>query len=111
MANPKDIPQEIKTQVEAIVEHFNQRYRSEPTDSQYAVRFRGKHLYLARVALGEQHPICRLTYKGHIDNWEFAIYKYSSERYDPEEWWFPGSGLVDGTIEGAMKAGLEAYSI
>jgi hypothetical protein len=44
-----------------------------------------------------------------MDDWEFAIYKYSSERYDPDEWFFPGVGLVDGTIEGAMKAGLEAY--
>jgi hypothetical protein len=44
-----------------------------------------------------------------MDTWEFAIYKYSDERYDPEEWMFPGAGYVDGTIKGAMKAGLEAY--
>lgn len=30
-------------------------------------------------------------------------------RYDPNEWFFPGSGYLDGTVEGAMKAGLEAY--
>ncbi len=30
-------------------------------------------------------------------------------RYDPDEWMFPGSGYLDGTVEGAMKAGLEAY--
>lgn len=44
-----------------------------------------------------------------MDNWEFAIYKYSKDRYDPDEWMFPGSGHVDGTVEGAMKAGIEAY--
>jgi hypothetical protein len=44
-----------------------------------------------------------------MDTWEFAIYKYSDERYDPDEWMFPGAGDVDGTIEGAMKAVLEAY--
>jgi hypothetical protein len=44
-----------------------------------------------------------------MDNWEFAIFKYSDERYDSEEGFFPGAGLVDGTIEGAMKAGLQAY--
>jgi hypothetical protein len=38
-----------------------------------------------------------------------GAYKYSDERYDEEEWFFPGAGHVDGTIEGAMKAGLEAY--
>jgi hypothetical protein len=45
-----------------------------------------------------------------MDKWEFAIFKYSAETYDPGEWFFPGSQHVDGTIEGAMKAGLEAYS-
>lgn len=44
-----------------------------------------------------------------MDNWEFAIFKHSDERYDAEEWFFPGAGWMDGTIEGAMKAGLEAY--
>ena len=44
-----------------------------------------------------------------MDGWEFAIYKHSSERYDPDEWFFPGAGNVDGTVEGAMEAGLEAY--
>jgi hypothetical protein len=44
-----------------------------------------------------------------MDNWKFAIYKYSSGNYDPEEWLFPGYGFVDGTVEGAMNAGLEAY--
>jgi putative transposase len=43
------------------------------------------------------------------DRWEFAIYKYSDERYDADEWLFPGAGYVDGTLEGAMRAGLEAY--
>ncbi len=44
-----------------------------------------------------------------MKQWEFAIYKYSDGRYDPDEWFFPGSGEVDGTIEGAMQAGLQAY--
>ena len=44
-----------------------------------------------------------------MEKWEFAIYKYSDERYDPDEWFFPGGGQVDGTIEGAMRAGLQAY--
>jgi hypothetical protein len=58
---------------------------------------------------GRIGPICRLKYTGDMHDWEFAIYKYSSGRYNPEEWLFPGSGFVDGTIEGAMKAGMEAY--
>ena len=54
-------------------------------------------------------PICRLTYTGDMAGWEFAIFKWSIERYDPDEWLFPGSQYLDGTIKGAMKAGLEAY--
>ncbi len=42
---------------------------------------------------------------------DFAIFKWSREDYDPEEWFFPGVEHVDGTIEGAMKAGLEAYPV
>jgi hypothetical protein len=54
-------------------------------------------------------PYIRLTYTGNINDWVFAIFKWSTETYDPHEWMFPGSGFLDGTIEGAMKAGLEAY--
>jgi len=53
--------------------------------------------------------ICRLKYNGKMDNWEFSIYKYSSSSYSPDEF-FPGIEFVDGTIEGAMKAGDEAYA-
>jgi hypothetical protein len=44
-----------------------------------------------------------------MEDWEFAIYRHSRDFYDPDEWLFPGSGHVDGTVEGAMRAGIEAY--
>jgi hypothetical protein len=44
-----------------------------------------------------------------MDNWGFAIYRYSRNFYDPDEWMFPGANFVNGTVEGAMKAGMEAY--
>lgn len=50
-----------------------------------------------------------MIYTGAMDGWEFAIFKYSDERYDPDEWFIPGSEHIDGTVEGAMRAGLEAY--
>jgi hypothetical protein len=46
-----------------------------------------------------------------MSKWEFEIYKYSSGRYDPDEWMFPGSECVDGTVEGGLKAGMEAYHV
>jgi len=104
----KSIPQEVKKQIDKRVEEFNQTVISNP-NVYYLTRYRGRFLYLERFNYGRSGPICRLEYAGSIDNWEFAIFKYSDERYDPEEWMFPGAGNIDGTVEGAMKAGLEAY--
>ena len=78
-------------------------------DCYYEAQFQGPYCYLHRADYGRLGPICRLTYTGTMDGWEFAIFKWSSERYDPNEWTFGGSDLVDGTVAGAMRAGLEAY--
>ncbi len=80
-------------------------------DCYYEAQFQGPYCYLHRADYGRLGPICRLTYTGRMDGWEFAIFKWSSERYAPNEWMFPGSEFVDGTIEGAMRAGLEAYPV
>lgn len=106
----KEIPDDVKEKVLEIVERFNQK-SSRREDCFYAARFKGKYLYLNRSDFGNIGPICRLKYTGKMDNWNFAIFRWSSETYDPEEWMFPGSELVDGTIEGAMLAGLEAYPV
>jgi hypothetical protein len=107
-APKRGIPEEVKTQVENIVARFHASEIRNPR-CRYVPRYRGKFLYLDREDYGRLHPICRLEYTGKMDDWSFAIYKYSDERYDDQEWFFPGAGSVDGTIEGAMKAGLEAY--
>jgi len=107
-ATTRGIPDEVKTNVAAIVQHFNTTVIRNP-HCQYVPRYRGKFLYLDRQDYGRLSPICRLEYTGKMEDWSFAIYKYSDERYDEEEWFFSGAEHVDGTIEGAMKAGLEAY--
>lgn len=105
----KSIPIEVKHEVQRIVDLFNTQVLG-ARGMAYGVRFRGRHLYLDLDEGGGPGPICRLEYTGHMNRWGFAIYKYSSDKYDPEEWWFPGAERVDGTIEGAMRAGLEAYT-
>jgi hypothetical protein len=126
MARKPAIPEAIKQQVSEIVNNFNQR-----NSTTYKPSYKGRFLYLGRTKrpnpliaglltrflysnkAGDSEqvsPICRLEYKGAIDNWEFAIYRYSKNGYDPDEWFFPGSEDVNGTVEGAMKAGLKAYS-
>ncbi len=106
MPRKKIISDKIREQVVAIVNQFN----AEKVSPAYIPRFRGAYLYLDRMGYdGRPSPICRLKWTGTMDEWEFAIYKYSKNGYAPDEWWFPGAGKVDGTIIGAMRAGNEAY--
>lgn len=104
------IPEEVQLEVEAAVKSFN-RTNFRRGDCYYEARFKGKHCYLDRSDYGSVGPVCRLTYTGSMNKWQFAIFKWSSETYDPDEWMFPGSELVDGTVRGAMRAGLEAYPV
>jgi hypothetical protein len=114
------IPIEIQEEVLRIVDEFNRKtFKGEQhplvqalfgeNKRGYRARFKGKFLYLDRTDRRRASEICRLTWNGKIDNWDFAIYRHSRNFYDPEEWMFPGAGHVDGTVEGAMKAGMEAY--
>ncbi|MGH9840551.1 MAG: hypothetical protein ACREEM_17375 [Blastocatellia bacterium] len=105
----KSIPDEVKQQVDQIVADFNRTVLKGNPNYYFVARYRGDCVYLDRRDFMKFGPICRLTYTGDMARWEFAIYKYSREAYDPDEWFFPGSGHVDGTVEGAMRAGLAAY--
>lgn len=104
----KTIPDEVKEDVREIIDRFNEGELGE-WPIEYSGRFRGCHLYLYRDDGSGPGPICRLSYTGNMHAWEFAIYKYSTDRYDPEEWWFPGAEKLDGTVKGALRAGMEAY--
>ncbi|MCY7326973.1 MAG: hypothetical protein LH618_00325 [Saprospiraceae bacterium] len=129
MAKPTISP-DIQTSVQQIVETYNQKHKTK-----YQVRFRGKFCYLSRIddhseevqfmnmaakmlglpkSMINQAPqaetrIGRLEWTGDMSHWNFAVYKYSREEYDPEEWMFPGSEILDGSIEGALKAGKTIY--
>lgn len=122
MPKKQSIPPEIQEKVHHLIDEFNQKHLKKTTNllnaffpgkrkRGYSARFKGRYLYLDRLDRSEPLPICRLTWNGKMDNCDFAIYKYSSQRYDPEEWFFPGAEYVDGTVTGAMKAGMVAYGI
>ena len=106
----KGIPAEVQTQVEESVADFNKRYFG-GAEIRYFARIQGQYVYLDRDDYGSKGPICRLKYTGDFEKWDFAIFKFSSETYDPSEDFFPGSEEVDGTLEGAMIAGLKAYPV
>lgn len=106
------IPQATKKKIIERIDKFNREtFQDIVNEVYYVPEFKGKFLYLKRMEYGDYSPIARLTYTGGINDWIFDIYKYSIEKYDPEEIFFPGEEYLDGTIEGAMKAGLEAYPV
>ncbi|MCK4442618.1 MAG: hypothetical protein KAU90_11485 [Sulfurovaceae bacterium] len=98
------ITDEIKEEVQSIVDTFNKKHKS-----QFLVKYRGKFLYLGKVDGFNITNVGRLEFRGDMKNWSFAVFKYSSERYNPNEFFFPGQSELDGTIEGALRAGLEIY--
>ncbi len=127
----KSILKSIQNEVLEIVETFNKKH-----ETFFQITFRGSFAYLSKI---EKFPtedfrhmiaqnmgvplkkmpkpqeeiietkIGRLQYNGQTDNWVFAVFKYSREIYDPNEWIFPGSSKLNGTIRGALNAGLELY--
>jgi len=108
----KSYSTEIQKEIVKRIEKFNQKnFRNNIDEISYSPEFKGKYLFLNRIEYGDISPVARLTYTGEINKWDFAIFKWSSEEYDPDEWFFPGAEFVDGTIEGAMKAGVEAYPL
>jgi hypothetical protein len=50
----------------------------------------------------------RLTYNGSIEKMPFAIFRISREKYDSKAA-FSGAYHLDGTLEGALQAIVEAY--
>lgn len=128
----KSIPKEVKEKVLETVEAFNKEQ-----DVSFIITFRGQFAYLAKtqkqpmanifrkiiaqkmgIPLGRmpkqktakvETKLGRLKYNGQMDKWDFAVFRYSREFYDPDEWMFPGAEELDGTIEGALRAGQEIY--
>ena len=66
----------------------------------------GKKREFVLVKPFENHIITNISNQNHCE-----LLTIISEKYDPEEWFFPGEEYVDGTVTGAMKAGMAAYEI
>jgi hypothetical protein len=102
--NTKKMKLSKKTQeeLEEQVKSFNKEHKSK-----FKIRFRGKFIYLDKVTLFRTTHIGRLKYNGSLDTLSFAVYKYSNNSYNANEFFFPGMDQLNGNINGAMKAGLE----
>ncbi|NGX64010.1 MAG: hypothetical protein KR126chlam6_01434 [Candidatus Anoxychlamydiales bacterium] len=87
----------------------NAFYKQKFLKYHYYVDARGKFIYLYRLMPKGIQRLGRLTYLGDPENMEFTIFNDLSEKYDPKKRLFSGSVYLDGTIEGALKAVVEAY--
>jgi len=104
-ATNKKIPTDVQEKANDIIANFNLKN----SGVKYYAVYKGAFLYLNRIDGEVDEPIARLKYNGEFTNWDFAIYKWSREKYDPDEDFFPGFECLNGTIEGAMVAGNKAY--
>ena len=104
------IPQEVQEEIEARVATFNATHMGKYKEKFVAI-FKDKHVHLMTITKKhmEPGPICRMTYKGDINDMAFAMFLYSCERYDTDPFGCPGEEYIDGTVEGAMMAGCKTY--
>jgi hypothetical protein len=106
--DPRPIPEHVRQQLNQTIDDFN-RGELAGSGSHYVARYRASYLFLDRSDHGRVRPIIRLQYTGKLDAWEFALYRPSLEDYETDVSFFPGERQVDGTLQGALQAGLEAH--
>ena len=102
------LPPEALADLEAGLAAFNRRRVKSPAPLCCA-RVEGRYAFVSRN-MGPRHAdkLFRLEWRGAVDTWSFAIYRYSRDDFDPHAD-FPGEELLDGTISGALKAANKAY--
>ena len=105
----KSVPLFLKLAIEGEVSAFNIQLLMHKEVCFYT-RFRGRYLYLFFETPKGFEPFCRLGFTGDPNGWKFAVFQSRSKRYEPPSPDFPGAQLFDGTVEGALRAGVAAYS-
>src|SRR5438093_12588921 len=60
----------------------------------------GRYCYVTHAG----SPLCRLGYRGEPEIWDFAIYKYSTQKYSTTEFLFPRSGPIVDLVRRALSA-------
>ncbi len=103
------ISEQIREKVEKIVSEFNETILKE-YGCKFQSQYKGNFLYLLLdEGFANLAPTLRLKFTGDINDWEFAIFKWSSEKYTTDFDFMPGAEFIDGTIHGAMQAALKLY--
>ncbi len=103
-----ELPPEALADLETHLAAFN-RKKLKGANPPFFATVKGKFVFVSREMLPRQFdPMFRLEWHGAVDDWDFAIYRYSDEAYDHFAD-FPGRELLDGTVAGALKAVHKAY--
>jgi hypothetical protein len=110
------IPDEVREKASHRLEKLVKKYRKYGVADIIGI-FKGRYLYIdwtdeankLIASLSKSEPkrskLCRLRYKGDINNWELEMYKYSDMCYDVEgDFMFAG-----GTIEECFDAAASVY--
>lgn len=99
------IPDSTKTSVwQRLEERRRERW---PQLKEVKLRFRGRFAYVDGVMPdGEVWPLCRLRYGGYANDWGFAFYAASSEKYEDS---ILPSGAFSGPVEDALDCACGTY--
>jgi hypothetical protein len=69
-------------------------------DRHLAVEASGRYCYVSHAG----SPLCRLGYRGELEIWDFAIYRYSRQSYSTTYEMIPSYGAVADLVGRAMDA-------
>jgi hypothetical protein len=110
------IPDEVRRKASHRLKRLVKKYRKHGVADIIGI-FKGRYLYvgwtdeasilIATLSKRKLKPskLCRLKYKGDINNWELEMYKYSDMCYDVEgDFMFSG-----GTIKKCFDAAASVY--
>ena len=102
------IPLSIQSDLQIRADIFRRKFLPK-VSWRFIADARGKFIYLRRLMHdGFCQNLGRLTYSKSIAKMPFAIFRNCTEKYDSKTD-FPGAHHLDGTLEGALQAIIEAY--
>jgi hypothetical protein len=104
-----NIPAEIIEKANSEIARYNAAHYASDSGIAYRAYAKGNYLYVDRNEYGQDVKTFRLLFNGKIDNWDFEIFKWSSEKYTDDTFGMPGEQYLNGTISGAMKAADKLY--
>ncbi len=93
----------------ALQQRLAAHARRWPQITEIKVRYRAGYAYIDAVVDGEDDgdlQLCRLKDTGHPEMWGFALFTYSSERYEDN---ILPTGLPFGTPEAALDCAAGLY--